>query len=180
MGTTTLCYLCCQRISLLPSFERKRQPQLLWWAALTVLVLLTIDILLRMYPNWQNFLVTFFLGYSPSSDSQFYLITFIKEAITSLATFVLLVTLLIEKKIRKFLSIYLGLLCLLIQVLLDSIITRLLQIQIIFPPSLNLVPLFFRLLGISFLAFATINYYRYLLTQKTRRKRQQKIEDLES
>lgn len=161
-GTALFCYLCCQRMTRLPSNERSRQPQLLWWATFAVLVLLTIEILSSLYPRGKTFFFDLFFGTSLLSDPKVNIITVLQETVTSLATFILLVALLIQKRSRKLLPMYMGLFCLFIQIILDAIITRSLHLKIVIPSLISFIPLLLQLLGTSFLAFSTIKQYRYL------------------
>jgi hypothetical protein len=161
------------------SNERSRQPQLLWWATFAVLALLSLEIVFSLYPRGKTFFFDLFFGTSLLSDPKVNIITLLKETITTLATFILLVALLIQKRSRKLLPMYMGLFCLFIQILLDAMITRSLHLKIVIASLISFIPLLLQLLGISFIAFSTIKQYRYLLTRKVRHKRRRTTEDAE-
>lgn len=178
-GTALLCYLCCHRMTRLPSNERSRQPQQLWWATFAVLALLSLEIVSSLYPREKIFFFDLFFGTSLLSDPQINIIALLKETITTLATFILLVALLIQKKSHKLLPMYIGFFFLLTQIALDAMITRSLHLKIVIPSLISFIPLLLQLLGISFIAFRTIKQYRYLLTRKVRHKRRRTTEDAE-
>lgn len=178
-GAALLCYLCCQRMTRLPSNERGRQPQLLWWSTFVVLALLSLEIVSSLYPREKTFLFDLFFGTSLLSDPQINIIALLKETVTALATFILLVALLIQKKSRKLLPMYLGFFCLLTQIALDAIITRSLHVKIFIPWLLSLTPLLLQMLGTSFIAFSTIKQYCYLSTRKVRHKRRRTTDNPE-
>ncbi|MEB3192368.1 MAG: hypothetical protein VKL42_18655 [Snowella sp.] len=178
-GTALLCYLCCQRMTRLPSNERSRQSQLLWWSTFVVLALLSLEIVSSLYPREKTFLFDLFFGTSLLSDPQINIIALLKETVTALATFILLVALLIQKKSRKLLPMYLGFFCLLTQIALDAMITRSLHVKISIPWLLSITPLLLQMLGTSFIAFSTIKQYHYLLTRKVRHKRRRRTDNPE-